>query len=345
MTRRDDIDRLARLLEGEQGAHAEAVGEELQLAGLASALRSARPPVPAMRSEFRTALRAQVLDASRAQQAEPALLTQLRDGIRRFKYSSGFAGATGMASVAIAGGGVAGAAEHAQPGDALYGTKLVLEDARLLLTLDDVAAGQRALAYAQDRVEEAGRAATAGDDEGAARALSVAADRVAHARGHVQDSGMVAPLLDVLDTLDVVRARLADLQPLLQAQAAAAAGQLDTEVGRARAAVADRIAVPGGPATQDPTPGPTGPAVAPPAGDEPPAAPPPGEGQTPVDPPAVAPGADPTTAPVPAPDPDASTDVIPGEVLDVVPDTLEELQETAPLDDIDGLGDGILGGD
>ena len=134
----------------------------------------------------------------------------------------------------LAGGGVAGAAEHAQPGDVLYGAKIVLEDARLWLTADDVAAGTRALAYAQDRLDEAAVASARGDHDGAALALRGAADRSHEAEVLILGSGEFEPLLQLSDALASQQDFLTGLLPQLSGSAVEAAHTLLDQVQAGR---------------------------------------------------------------------------------------------------------------
>ena len=243
MSRRDEIDRLARLLEGED-VSAGTVGEQAEreeLGALATLLRDAAPEVPPMRPEFRAELRAQVVEAAREQGREAPFLTRLREGVQRFRYSTGLAGATGLASMALAGGGVAGAAEQAQPGDALYGTKLVIEDVRLSATFDRVSRGRRAMSYALDRMDEAMQAATAGDDDGAAVALRGAGDRTREGQELITEHGETGDLLDLADVVVEEEERLAAITPLLDGAALEAAEALREVLEDARGAIADAL--------------------------------------------------------------------------------------------------------
>ena len=237
MSRRDEIDRLARLLEG-QDVSAGTVGEQAEreeLGALATLLREAAPEVPPMRPEFRAELRAQVVEAARDQGREAPFLTRLREGVQRFRYS------TGLASMALAGGGVAGAAEQAQPGDALYGTKLVIEDVRLSATFDRVSRGRRAMSYALDRMDEAMQAATAGDDDGAAVALRGAGDRTREGQELITEHGETGDLLDLADVVVEEEERLAAIVPLLDGAALEAAEALREVLEEARGAIADAL--------------------------------------------------------------------------------------------------------
>ena len=367
MSRRDEIDRLARLLEG-QDVPAGTVGEQAErqeLSALATLLREAAPEVPPMRPEFRAELRAQVVEAAREQRREAPFLTRLREGVQRFRYSTGLAGATGFASMALAGGGVAGAAERAQPGDVLYGTKLVIEDVRLSATFDQVARGHRAMSYALDRLDEAALAAADGDGGGAAVALRGASDRTEEGQRLVTEHGETGDLLDLADVLVEEEERLAALAPLLDGAALDAADELRQVLADARDAIADAlptgVEMPDGPAPVDVT---TTPPTVPSVDDVTPTTPPtPGAPTT--TPPSEPVIQDPTGGlpdpglpdlPVPLPDPgdvlpppdlpievptQVPTGVVPDAVdgvLDAVDGVLDTVDDT--VDQVDGtLGD------
>jgi hypothetical protein len=250
---RADVDRLAALLEAgpgpASGDTATAVAEsDRPLLLLAGALAQAAPPVPPMRAEARAAIRAQVVQAAREHAAEPALLTRLRDGVQRFRYSTGLATSTGVAAMALSGGGVAAAAEGAQPGQLLYPVKIGLEDVRLALTSDDVTGGLRAVRYAGDRVDEALLAVAEDDDAAAATALRGAADRLAEGTARLQAAGEVGPLLDLADAVADQRTAVAAVADRLGPDALAAAALLDdafrTALEAVGAAVAPGVDVP-----------------------------------------------------------------------------------------------------
>lgn len=255
MGRRDEIDRLAALLEGRPDA--EGTTEDRRLGALATMLRESQPEVPPMRAEFRASLRQEVVAAAREQVVEPPLLTKIRATAQRFKYSTGLAGATGMASVALAGGGVAGAAEHAQPGDALYGTKLAIEDLRLGVTFDELARGQRALVYAADRIAEAETALAEGDQAGAATALRGAITRHDEAGPLILASGDIPSVLDLFDEVTAQTAAVTRLADGLAGDAGAAAQDLLDDLGAAQQAIG--VVVPG---VLPPAPAPAAPTTA-----------------------------------------------------------------------------------
>ena len=327
-----DVDRLAALLEGigQEGAAepagAEVTGEDRQLAALATLLRDTTPAVPPMRAEFRTELRAQIVDAAREQVVEPPLLTRLRDRVQRLRYSAGLASATGLASMTLAGGGVAGAAEQAQPGDLLYGTKIAIEDARLWLTADEADRGSRAISYAMDRLHEARIAADEGDQDGVAVALEGATARTAEGAAAIVADGDDPMLLDLADALDDQEAAVEDLLPDLDGQAIVAAEALLAQVQAARDAIASVIVIPGMPGSGQGLPDAIIPGLTPPPAEDPTVAPTPGVDPTDAATPDAAPtsGA-PDDGPIPLPD---AVPDLPG-----LPDVLEPLPDVPPLED------------
>ncbi|CAN5175054.1 hypothetical protein BH23ACT9_BH23ACT9_35170 [soil metagenome] len=228
MSRRTDIDRLALLLEDAPSA-VEPTDDDRVLAHLAEALRAVPTDVPPMRAEFRAQLRAEVIDAARARQqtsSSPALLTRMREATQRFRYSSGLATGVSVSALALSGGGTALAAEHAQPDDALYGVKLALEDLRLTMTQDELARGQRAMAYSLDRLDEAVTAAADGRDGAAATALEGAAERTTRGSDLIIGTGLTEPMVELAGVHAEHVAILDQLQPLLGAEALAAAEDL-----------------------------------------------------------------------------------------------------------------------
>lgn len=348
MSRRADADRLAALLEGSVEPDG---GEERQLTALATLLRDTTPAPPPMRAEFRTELRAQVVEAARTQSTEAPLLTRLRDRVQRVRYSAGLAGATGVASMALAGGGVAGAAEQAQPGDLLYGTKLAIEDARLWFTGDDVARGERAISYALDRLVEARQAADDGDGDAAVTALEGAAERTREGTAAIVESGDEAPLLDLADALDREESALEALLPDLDGSAIVAAEAVLDEIIAARDAIAAALTLPGLPGNGQGLPDAIMPGLATPAA-TPPATPPatPTPTATPTDDPTDEPADDLPSGtdgslpdlpdlPVPLPGLPDLGDPLP-DLPAPLPDLEEPLEETGEVieDTLEGTG-------
>ncbi len=241
MDTRSEIDALARLLDGH--AAPEASAEALALGALARSLGAAAPQP---RAEFKSALRATLIDAARAQAASPPVLTRLRQSVddttARWRYSTRLAAATGAAALALSGGGVATATQRALPGDVFYGVRLGLEDARLALLGDDVARGTQRLAYAGERVEDARAATAAGDHDGAARALREADASARDAARELLAASQERGDRAVLDRLDLFtreqRTRLAALAPLLRGPASQAGDDALVTLGRIDARVA-----------------------------------------------------------------------------------------------------------
>src|SRR3712207_359685 len=95
--KRNDIDALARLLDGDPVTETAASADTRALAALAAALESSAAPLTASsttagappaaatavlpRPEFRSQLRASLIDAAREQAATPPLLTRLRQRV------------------------------------------------------------------------------------------------------------------------------------------------------------------------------------------------------------------------------------------------------------------------
>lgn len=242
--KRTDIDALARMLDGDPVPETAASADTRALAALAAALESSAAPLEARtsantagapqhaavavlpRPEFRSELRASLIEAARAQAAAPPLLTRMRqrveDATARFKYSTSLAAATGATAMALSGGGVAAAAEQALPNDALYGVKLVIEDARLALISDPVERAQQRLAYAGERLDEAEAVAAMGDREAAQRALAEADESAREAAGElitISRERQDPAVLDVLKSwTDKQQDRMDTSGPLFQGQ-------------------------------------------------------------------------------------------------------------------------------
>lgn len=207
-----DADALARLLDGHPTGGGVAGDETRLLAAFAQAIEaSAVRPAAAFKEELRARLLAEAVVVLQ----RPPLLARLRTWVEeaRRRVALRVAAVTSAAALAVAGGGVAAAAEHALPGDALYGVKITLEDVRLLLATDDVARGQRQLAYAGDRVEEARDLAERGEAAGAAVAL-----RAANELARAGTATLIQAHFDGADeALDVVRAFAATQRGRLEA--------------------------------------------------------------------------------------------------------------------------------
>ena len=240
--KRTDIDALARLLDGDV-AETTVSGDARALAALAVALESsAAPPhthasastagaphaiATLPRPDFRNELRATLIEAARAQTANPPILTRLRqtvdDTTTRWRYSTRVAAATGATAFALSSGGVAVASQQALPNDALYGIRLTLEDVRLLLISDPVARAEQRLAYATERIDDAEAVAQEGDFAAAAKALEEADATARLAAGELISVAQERQDPKVLDSLEVwtdeQRTRLDDLGPILGGEA------------------------------------------------------------------------------------------------------------------------------
>ncbi len=124
------------------------------LAPLADLARSLAPVRHAPSDDFRSALRAQLVDrgsrpgaarpAYPAQRARPSAPARLRQAVA----------AVAIASV-VAGVGAAAASTRALPGDALYGLKRQIENVQLDLARGDLGHGRELLQQADARLSEA----------------------------------------------------------------------------------------------------------------------------------------------------------------------------------------------
>jgi hypothetical protein len=150
---------LAELLDGPE-AHAtwgdEPAGEELaELLSLASSLREV--PAPRPHAGFRTALRERLVteaDAAAEPTPAPSLLDQVRDRVTVLRRSVSLAAASAACALLLATVGVVVAAQHAQPGDLLYGLKQTTESLRLGFAGDEVSVGLLHLEIAERRLGE-----------------------------------------------------------------------------------------------------------------------------------------------------------------------------------------------
>lgn len=317
--KRNDIDVLA---DGLDRASPAAGREHRDLVVLARALSAAASggTVTPLPDDVRSRQRAQLMAVARAQAASPPLLARVRaavqDSTRRFRYATGTATATGVAALALSGGGVAAAAEHALPGHLLYGAKLALEDVRLGLEGDALGRGERLLAYATDRVDEAVHATRQGDERAALQALAVAGEQAHDGAATLIGVWNADGDERALDRLETFAATQRQALPALGGAAAGVQAVLDDIT----AAIMPAVAPPDVP-------------VAPPATVTPPVAPPPVSASptaTPLPQPSVAP----TTTPLPTASPlpqreldgplpeDGVTDTLEGVIDDVVEDLL-----------------------
>lgn len=153
-TERAAIEELALLLDGELTAD-EAAAPLRRLATLAVTVadtETVERPTPAMRAALRNQLVAEI---------EASLVTpvdRVRDAVwhrtARVRHSARMAVATAVASSMLGSAGVAAAAQHAVPGDALYGVKRVTESVRLSLASGLREEGHVHLMLAEERLEE-----------------------------------------------------------------------------------------------------------------------------------------------------------------------------------------------
>lgn len=171
---------LARLLEDRSPAVGEGPAELRALRALAGSLHAATPrPDDAFKGELRAMLieEARVLQAAAAPRILPRVRAQAATAMERWRYSTRVAAASLSAALAFSGGGaVAVAAERALPSDAFYSVKLALDEARAGLRFDVVARGERHLANASQRIDEAEQSTALGDQDGAALALNESTD-------------------------------------------------------------------------------------------------------------------------------------------------------------------------
>lgn len=210
-----DVERLAQLLEG--AARREDVPPELaELAQLASGLREAPGAPP--RPEFRTQLRERLL-VEAAELLPAAAPAPAREGLRQRMHRWRRSMSLALASVLSAGalGGVAAAAQSAQPDDVLYGVKRATESVRLALAGDRLAVGRLHLMLADRRLGEveAGARELLPDvlvatltemDEHSLAGANLLID-------HSESTGETAPLRELAGFLDDQRRRLRALLP------------------------------------------------------------------------------------------------------------------------------------
>jgi hypothetical protein len=163
---RSPIEELARLLEDPAAGSGDEVHGETEetseLLVLAGSLRAIETPRP--RPEFRDELRARLIREAAesslgpAQAATPETergwLERTRERWLEIWQSGVIATASLVGAVAIFGIGIVAAAEHAQPGDLLYGVKQVSEQVRLSLAGDQLDEGRLYLELAERRSDE-----------------------------------------------------------------------------------------------------------------------------------------------------------------------------------------------
>lgn len=151
---REAIEQLAQLLDGELSAD-EANAPVRALATLASTVQDTETverPTPAFRAALRNQLVADI-------EATPVgVVDRVRDAVwdrtARWRNSARIGMATAVASGMLGSAGVAAAAQHALPGEALYGVKRTTESLRLALAGSPAEEARVHLALAEERLEE-----------------------------------------------------------------------------------------------------------------------------------------------------------------------------------------------
>jgi hypothetical protein len=227
--RKSDAEALSRLLE-EGGAAAGGDRSVPALAALAQALEASTPrPDEAFKSE----LRAMLVEEARAHTpATPGILPRVRsrwqNAVERTRYSTRLAaGGVATAFALSSGGGMALAAEHALPHQPLYGIKLVLDEARATLPFDRVVEGERHLANAEERIDEAERSVALAGGHSVSRALNASASSARKGAAALirtyQDEGDEATVERLAEFAAVQSHRVELLAAQLQGEDAAAA--------------------------------------------------------------------------------------------------------------------------
>ncbi|MBW3576835.1 MAG: hypothetical protein KY462_03665 [Actinobacteria bacterium] len=142
------VETLAHALDHDGGAPPDLA----ELRRLATALRDV--PVATPRPEFRRALRSTLVREAAAH--VPVIRTHEPFGARlgRWRRSVALAVASAMSALTIGGAGLAAAAQHAGPDQALYRVKLFTESVRVALADGQVQAGQLHLTFAERRLDE-----------------------------------------------------------------------------------------------------------------------------------------------------------------------------------------------
>lgn len=355
-----DTDALARLLDG-ASANGEAPAQARALAALASAIesRATTTPTPAFREDLRARLLAEAV-APPAPSWAVRLRTSWDNALARFRYSMRVATASGIAAMTLSTGGVAAATTMSVPGDLFYGLKIAVEDARLVRAGDELSRGWMLLGFAEERVDEAQRAAASERMDAAVTSLTAADEAAREGAGAVIETflhdGDETALTELTAWTAELRPRLDALRPALAGGALSALDDLGVALDRIDARV-EALTVGCCPDAQDgPRPGVPAPGVGfdftriPPA-DEPfnacpcppsfrpqppvPVVDPtpdgsvePQPGATPIDQPTPQPQPQPSPTPPPGDEPDDE----PGALPDPVQEPVDGLQDT--LDDI-----------
>jgi hypothetical protein len=147
------VEELALVLDGSRVPDADS--ELTDLVAISTALETI--PAPRPREEFRAGLRATLLTEAAEHVAavqRPGLVDRLRHGLEQLRRAAALATAAATGAFLLSGLGLVAAAEHAQPGDTLYGLKQVTENVRIALAADDLDAGRLALQLAERRLDE-----------------------------------------------------------------------------------------------------------------------------------------------------------------------------------------------
>jgi hypothetical protein len=156
---RERAERLAQLLD--DGARPDNAPADLRgLVSLAATVTDHREtlhPAVAPSPEFRAALRERLV-AETIPAPAPTVIDRTRDAIAArtasWRNSAKLAIASATASTLVGTAGVAAAAQHALPGDALYGIKRATETVRTALASGYDSTGQVNLALARERLDE-----------------------------------------------------------------------------------------------------------------------------------------------------------------------------------------------
>lgn len=357
------VEELAQLLDGELATE-DASASVRRLSVLATTV-SATETVPAPTAAFRAACRTELTDAIATVPTGPA--TRLRDAAwsrtAGLRHSARVAVASTVASGLLGSAGVAVAAQHALPGELLYGVKRGTESVRLALASGLVEEGGVHLALAEERLEELRTAAPRLDTDAAIDLLDrMDAASVAGAGALLQavtDGGDRALLQTLTAWSERQRTGLAAVYDDLPAQARPFADgsfevlrriEVQIEVllapcaacgGDQAAAVRRTTPVPDRPLLARPGEGPTRPSSPPcdcvgPGRPAPPTTRDPGV-TAPTTSPAPEPRPEPSEPPAPAPAPEDEHDLVPPlpEPLDPVGDAVDD----AVGDVVDTVGD------
>ncbi|MDP9021259.1 MAG: DUF5667 domain-containing protein [Actinomycetota bacterium] len=142
------VETLAHALDHDGGAPPDLA----ELRRLARALHDV--PVATPRPEFRRALRATLIREAATQVPVIRRPEPFGERLGRWRRSAALAVASAMSALTIGGAGLAAAAQHAAPDQALYGVKLFTESVRVALADGHIEAGQLRLTFAERRLDE-----------------------------------------------------------------------------------------------------------------------------------------------------------------------------------------------